>query len=129
MSKGIVDVFEAIQIQEQHRDGFLVTVRERYRLVDPVVQQHAIGQTGQKVMLGQMGHLQRHSPSGAHVAKNSYRPGSPPFTVVDRRGAPFDPSFTSVMPSENTVWRQVYGAVPPGCHLQPVRGGFLSCRD
>ena len=60
MPERIVDVFEAIQIQKQHRDFFRVTRREGDRLADPVVQQHAIGQTGQKVVLGRMGHLPRH---------------------------------------------------------------------
>ena len=62
MSQGIVDVLEAIQIQKQHGDFFRVTRRQGDRLADPVVQQHAIGQTGQKVVLGRMGHLQRHRP-------------------------------------------------------------------
>ena len=70
MSQGIVDVLEAVQIQKQHRDSFLVTRRQGDRLADPVVQQHAIGQTGQKVVLGRMGHLQRHRPGRAHVAEN-----------------------------------------------------------
>ena len=57
MSQGIVDVFEAIQIQEQHRNFSAVTLRQSDRLVDPVVQQHAIGQAGQKIMLGRIDHL------------------------------------------------------------------------
>ena len=43
MSQRIVDVFEAVQIQKQHRDRLLVTVRRGDRLANPVVQQQAIG--------------------------------------------------------------------------------------
>jgi hypothetical protein len=83
MSQGIVDVFEAIQIQKQHRDIFHVTWGQDDRLANPVVEEHAIGQTGQKVVLGRMGHLQRHRPGRADVAENDYRSARLPFTVVD----------------------------------------------
>src|SRR5882724_13561459 len=42
MPQGIVDVFEAIQIQEQDRDFFVMSRRQDDRLVNAVVEQHAI---------------------------------------------------------------------------------------
>jgi len=40
------------------RQLFRVTRRQDNRLADPVVEEHSIGQTGQKVVLGRMSHLQ-----------------------------------------------------------------------
>ena len=126
MSQGIVDVFEAIQIQKQHRDFFRVTRRQGDRLADPVVQEHSIGQAGQKVVLGRMGHLQRHRPGRAHVAENDDRSGSLPFTVVDGGDGVFDRNFKSVAPDEDTVRRQVHGSVLPDRHLHRIRDGFAT---
>ena len=52
VSEGIVDVFEAVQIQKEHGDLFAVTLRQGDRLTNAVVQEHSIGQSGQKVVLG-----------------------------------------------------------------------------
>ena len=109
MPQRIVDVFEAIQIQKQHRDVFHVTRRQGDRLADPVVQQHPIGQPGQKVVLGRMGDLQRHRPGDAHVAKNDDRSGGLPFAVVNGGDGVFDRNFKSVTPDEDGVRRQVHG--------------------
>src|SRR3981081_4413479 len=62
---------------------FKVTPRQENRLVNAVVEEHSIGQTGQKVVVGRMGHLHRHRPGCAHVAENDYRSVSMPFTVPD----------------------------------------------
>ena len=83
MSQGIVDVLEAIQIQEQHRDVLRVTRRQSDRLANPVVQEHSIWQTGQEVVLSRMGHPQSHVMGRAHVAEHDHRSRNPPFTVVD----------------------------------------------
>jgi len=37
MSQGNVDMLEGIQIQEQHREFGLMTMRHRDRLADPVI--------------------------------------------------------------------------------------------
>ena len=52
MPQGIVDVLEAIQIQEHHRRLFRMTPGQDDRLRDPFVQEHSIGQPGQEIMLG-----------------------------------------------------------------------------
>ena len=52
MAQAVVDPLEAIQVQEEHRDLAHVARRQHDRLADPVVQQHSIWETGQKVMVG-----------------------------------------------------------------------------
>jgi hypothetical protein len=70
MTQGVVDVLEAVQIEKQHRDFFVVPMRHGDRVADPLVQQHPIGQAGQKVVLGRMGDRQRRRASGCRVAEN-----------------------------------------------------------
>ena len=55
MSKGIVDVFEAVQVQKQHCGKASLPPRKRDRLVNPVNQEHSIGQPGEEVVLSGMG--------------------------------------------------------------------------
>ena len=57
MSQGIVDVLEAVQIQEHDHNLAQVTVRQRDRLAKPVVQKQPVGQTGERVILSRMGYL------------------------------------------------------------------------
>ena len=57
MSEGIVDVLEAVQIQEHDRNLAQVTVRQRDRLAKPIVQKQPVGQTGEGVVLSGMGYL------------------------------------------------------------------------
>jgi hypothetical protein len=45
MSQGVVNVLEAVQIQEQYCDLFLMALRSGNRLAHPIVQEHSIGQT------------------------------------------------------------------------------------
>ena len=58
MPQRVVDVFEAIEIEEQHGQPVAVAPGQRDRLGEPVVQQHAVGQVGQKVVLSQMRQLE-----------------------------------------------------------------------
>ena len=50
----VVDLLEAIQINVEHRHGKTLAPRQHHRLVDAVSQQHAVGQVGQGVMVGQV---------------------------------------------------------------------------
>ena len=61
VSQRIVDVFEAIQIQKQDRNMTLVTPRQAIAWLIRSFRSDPIGQTGQKVVLGRMGHLLRHT--------------------------------------------------------------------
>ena len=98
MAERIVDVLEAIQIEEQHRDLLAVARRQGDRLADAVVQQHAVGQAGQEVVLGRMGHLQRHRPGRADIAKHDHRADDLPCAIVDWRHRILDRNFGAVAP-------------------------------
>ena len=85
------------------------------RLAEPVVQEHAIGQTGQVVMLGRMGDLQRHRPGRAHVAEDDHGSGRMPLAVMHGGYGVLDRDFMSVTAHEYAVRRQVDGwSCPPG---------------
>jgi len=51
MPERIVDALEAVQIEEQQRHLFVVTRSQRYREIEAVQQQVAIGQAGQLVVI------------------------------------------------------------------------------
>ena len=53
VSERVVDVFEAIDIQKEHGQASLVTVGQGQRAVEPVRQQRAVRQIGQRVMARQ----------------------------------------------------------------------------
>ena len=127
MSQGIVDVLEAVQIQEQHCDLLLMALRSGNRLADPIVQEHPIGQTGQEIVLGRMGYLQRHGAGRAHVAENDDGSRDLPFAVMDGRDAVLDRHFMSVAADQDAVRRQVHGPVLIDCHLHRIGSGFASC--
>src|ERR1700684_4420454 len=94
------------------------------RLTNSVVQQQSIGQTGKRVVLGQMDHLQRHSPGGSHIADDDYRSGSSPVPVVDRSDRAFDRDFEAVAPTEDAVRRQVQDLVLPNGLVYRIRSSF-----
>ena len=50
VTEGVVDVLEAIEIQQQHGHLLARPLRVLDRLLDPVVEQGAIGQPGQRVV-------------------------------------------------------------------------------
>ena len=50
MAQRIVDGLEAIEVEEHHGDTMLAALCLRQRLLQPVMQQGAIGQAGQSVM-------------------------------------------------------------------------------
>src|SRR5579872_5887094 len=117
MSEGIVDVFEAVQIQKEYGDFFQMPRSQSDRLVYTVVQEHAIGQAGQKVVLGRMGHLLGHGASSAHVAKDDDGPRSFPLMVMDGSDGIFDRRFRSITPYEDTVRWQMHGFVQFHCRV------------
>ena len=108
MSERIVDVFETVQIQKQHRHTASCDGRARpIALVNPVVQQHSIGQARQKVMLGGVGHPQRHRPADAPVAEDDDCSGRVPGPIVDGGDGVFDRNFS---PSRRTRMQFAAGA-------------------
>jgi hypothetical protein len=127
MSQGIVNVLEAVQIQEQYCDLFLMALRSGNRLAHPIVEEHPIGQTGQEIVLGRMGYLRRHGAGRAHVAENDDGSRDLAFEVMDRRDAVLDRHFMSVAADQDAVRRQVHYPVLIDCHLHRIGSGFASC--
>ncbi len=64
VSERIVDVLEAVDVEEEDRDLGAVALRERDRLADAIVEQQPVRQAGEDIVLGRMGDLQRHRPGG-----------------------------------------------------------------
>ena len=58
VSERVVDVLEAIDIQKEDRQPALVTAGECERPGQPVAEQQAVRQIGQRVMTREMGHSQ-----------------------------------------------------------------------
>ena len=54
MSERIVDDLEAIEIEEYHRHEPVAPVGFHHGLAQPVLQQHAIGQSGERVVMRQI---------------------------------------------------------------------------
>ena len=54
MPQRVVDVLESVQVHEHHRKLLAFAACQRNRLGKPVVQQNAIGQTGENIVMGQM---------------------------------------------------------------------------
>ena len=57
VSHGVVNDLEAIQIAHQQSEHLLVAVGVRDRLLHPILQQHAVRQTGQHIVSGQIAQL------------------------------------------------------------------------
>src|ERR1700674_3979154 len=119
-------MFETVQIEEKHGDFFHVTRRENDRLIHAVVEEHAIGQAGQKVMLSGVSHLQRHGAGGTYVAEDDYCSGGFSFAVVDGGNRIFNGNFKTVAPDENTVGWQVHGPILPNRLLHRTWGGYAA---
>jgi hypothetical protein len=103
MSQGVVDVFESIQIQEQHRNLLIGALGHDDRLANSIVQQHSIGQPGQKIVLSRMNDLQRHGAGSTHVSKHDDRADGLPFAVMDRSDGPLYGKRFAVTPNQDAV--------------------------
>jgi hypothetical protein len=52
MTKGIVDGFEPVQVKVDHRQQLVTPLHVVHGLVEPVSQQHPVGQAGEGVKVG-----------------------------------------------------------------------------
>jgi hypothetical protein len=63
VTERVVDRLEVVEVQEEQRQARLVPLCRRDRLAEPMKQQHAVGQFGQRVELGRpRHHFQRSRP-------------------------------------------------------------------
>ncbi|MNJ52805.1 hypothetical protein D3C77_481590 [compost metagenome] len=54
MAKGVVDVLEVVKIEEQQRAAQVVALEQGDLLAQAVHQQRAVGQIGQRIMVGKV---------------------------------------------------------------------------
>ena len=54
VAERVVDGLEAVEVDEHHRGVLAVAVAERERLRQPVLQQAAVGQPGERVVVGEV---------------------------------------------------------------------------
>ncbi|MNO75782.1 hypothetical protein D3C76_668410 [compost metagenome] len=52
MAEGVVDVLEVVQVQAQRSGQFLAVVAAHQGLLEPLVEQRAVGQPGERVVMG-----------------------------------------------------------------------------
>ena len=86
----------------------LVAVSERQSLRQAVVQQQAVGQVGQAIVLSQIGHSQGRFANRAHVVKDHDGTGDLSMTVVYGCRRVFDRQFVSVTADQRAIWRQTH---------------------
>ena len=113
MPEGVVDVLEAIQVQKQHGAPLAVATGQRNRAGDPVAEQHAVRQVGQKIVLGEVSHFLRDRARCADIVENNHGARDFSAAVMDRGGGIFDGGFGPVAPYQYAVRRQAHGLVFP----------------
>ena len=104
MAQGIVNVLETIHVQKKQCQLALATAGQRYCLFQSVAQQYPVGQIGQTVVLGQIGHPERQRPRRRHVMKHHDGAGHRAAPVMDRSCGILDRGFDSVPPDQDAVW-------------------------
>ena len=128
MAQAVVHVLEPIQIEEQHGQAMAMAAGQGNRLGEPVVEQHAVGQVGQKVVLGQIDGPQRHRPHLAHVLEHDHRADHLPSPIVDRRRGVFDRRLEPVASDEEAGRRQIDGPIELHRPVRRVPRRFAGCR-
>jgi hypothetical protein len=126
MSQAVVHVLEPIQIEEEDGEVVAVTPGQGNRLGEPVVQQHAVGQVGQKVVLRQMDRLERKRARGADVMEHDDGADDLSGPIVDRRCGIFDRHLDPVAPHQEAVRCQADDAIELHRLLHRVARRFTS---
>jgi hypothetical protein len=124
MAQGIVDVFEAVEIQKEYGEVFFLAASQGNGLSDAVAQQHAIGEVGDDIVLGGVGHLKRDCVGRGGIVKNDDRADDAASAVVERGGGILDDRFEPVAPDEEAIIGQAYRAVLFNRYLQEVTSRF-----
>src|ERR1700735_1409580 len=124
MAERVIGVFEIVQIQKKHGNRSVLAAGQRNRLADPIVEQEAIRQTGNSVVLSVVGHFKRHRASRAHIVKNDNSSNDTAFPVGYRRGGSFNRAFKSVAPNKNTIRSESDGTVLLNRHFHRISSSF-----
>jgi hypothetical protein len=85
VAERVVDGLEAIQVDEHHRGALAVAVAERERLREAVLQQAAIGQRGERVVVGEV--LACFFASSSSAVRSATARSSSPRACCTRRSA------------------------------------------
>src|SRR5216684_6969909 len=120
MTQGIIDVLKTVQIQKEYRKRSVLAASQGNRLRDPVVEEHAIGQIRQHIVLGRVGHLVRHGSRRAHIVEDDYRPYNAAYAVVDRGGGIFNGGFKTVTADQDAVQTESDSSVLLNSHLHRI---------
>ena len=84
MAQRVVDVLEAVEVEQQDRDQATLAARARQLLAEPVAQQGAVGQAGEQI-------VQRHTPHQLRPERDrgvTKRTQAQPVDMVHQHGAP-----------------------------------------
>ena len=125
MAQRIIDVFETIQIQKDHGNRSVLATSQGNRLSDPVVEQQAIGQICDSIVVRGVRHFKRHGPRCAHVVKNDHSSDHAACPVMDRRGGIFNGGFKSVAADENAIRGESDRFVLFDGHLHGIASGLV----
>ncbi len=68
VAKAVVHLLEVVEVEEQHRDVPALPARERQRVADPVAEERAVGEPGQRVVEGLVQELLLEALAFADVA-------------------------------------------------------------
>ena len=90
VAERVVDVLEAIQVDEQHRNRQLVPLRRSDRHAEKLAEHHAIRQAGQRVVCAQVQDPVFGKFAFADVATDAAVADEPALVVVGRRAADVD---------------------------------------
>ena len=116
MPQGIVDVFEAIQIQKQHRDFFRVPLRQGDGLRTRSFRSMRLGRPVRKSCSAEWAICSAIARAVLTSRNTITAPVGLPCPVMDGGDGVFDRNFNSVTPDEDAVDRQMHGAVLPHGH-------------
>jgi len=119
MAPVIVDLLEAVQVYEQHRQQAPAATRRGDRPVEPIGQQQPVGQAGEDVVLRQVGHAQRQGASRAHVVEHDHRADHSSMPVMHGGGSVFDCGLAPIAADQQAVL--AYAGVGVASHRQCQR--------
>jgi hypothetical protein len=120
MAQGIVDLLEPIQIDEQQAHALARWARGGDRLLDAVVEQGAIGQIGEHVVLSEMRHFLRHRTFATHVTEHDDGAGDLTVGPVNRGRGIFDEQLRTISSDQQPIGQRNR---LPGSHRQSRRVG------
>ncbi len=94
MAEGVVDDLETVEVEEQDGAAPFLALCPRQRLIEPVVEQQAVGEPGERVVVGHVIQLRLGPAHGADIGEGD--------DVMARRAA-LVPHHAHVLPDREDV--------------------------